>query len=176
MNEESIEETDLINKSKIRIKIGSIELEFEGREEFLKTELLNLFSSILDKYNEKGIQTIQEESNPTLIAPKTEDTVFNNANYTTSTIAARMHVNSASGLLLAACANLTLVKRRDSFTRQEIIMEMKTATHYFKQNYIKNLSKTLLGLIKNQKLSEISKEKYALTAQAKEEMEPILAE
>lgn len=86
-----------------------------------------------------------------------------------------MGVNSGPELILAACAHLTLVKGKESFTRKEIIEEMNTAKSYLKRSYISNLSKSLTNLVKSGKISETGREIYSLTAQTRKEMEQLLA-
>lgn len=162
------------NINEIRIKIGPIEIEYKGREEFLKNELEGLLLTVLNVYNEAKIP-FEIEGSITSPEYASEEKAKSDFSYTTGTIAGKMGVNSGPDLIIAACANLTLVKGKDSFERREIIEEMKTATHYLRQSYLSNLSKSLGNLVRSGKISEISKDRYALTAQTRKEMEQILA-
>ena len=162
------------NINEIRIKIGPIEVEYKGREEFLKSELEGLLLTVLNIYNEARIP-FEIEGSITSPESTNEEKAKSNFTYTTGTIAGKMEVNSGPDLIIAACANLTLVKEKDSFGRKEIIEEMRTATHYYRQSYIGNLSKSLGNLVRLGRISEISKDRYALTAQTRKEMEQILA-
>lgn len=173
-NEASSDEPGFKNINEIRIKIGPIEVEYKGREEFLKNELEGLLLTVLNTYNEARIPFGIEEST-TSSESSNEEKAKSAFSYTTGTIASKMGVNSGPDLIIAACAHLTLVEGKESFGRKEIIEEMKTATHYLKQGYISNLSARLGNLVRSGKISEISKDRYALTAQTRNEMEQILA-
>lgn len=170
-------EVEVTNKSKIRIKVGSIEMEYEGNEDFLQNKLPDLFSVFLDKLKETDIKlSIGEPAK--VSAPETKDDKDNSnlGDITTSTIAARMGANSGPELALAASAHLTFVRKMDSFTRKEILREMQNASQYYNKSYSGNFSRILDRLLKNKKLSEQVNNKYALTAETRRELESVLAE
>lgn len=52
-NNASSSESEAKNISDIRIKIGPVEIEYSGREEFLKSELEGILSIVLNAY--KGV-------------------------------------------------------------------------------------------------------------------------
>src|SRR4030067_2424975 len=58
---------------------------------------------------------------------------------TTGTIAARFNVKTGPDLVLAAATHLVLIKGKQSFNRQQIIDEIKSASSYYKQSYLNNL-------------------------------------
>lgn len=174
VNDEPNSEPEFKDITDIRIKIGPIEIEYKGREEFLKNELAGLLVTVLETYKETGIQLNLEDST-TDVGSASEEKAKNGFTFTTGTIASKMGANSGPDLIIAACTHLTLTKNRESFDRKDIIEEMKTATHYFKQSYIGNLTKSLGNLVKSQKLLETSRDKYALTAQTRNAMEQLLA-
>lgn len=161
--------------SKLRIKIGDVEIDCEGTEDFLKQELPQLLTTAMelrkavgkpqispnnDKHAQGGIGTGSSEV-PSM---------------TTAAIAARIGVNSGSGLLKAAAAHLTLVKGVASYSRQQLLAEMQSATSYYKKNYSPNLSKYIkTALQKEGFLSETATNSYALTAAASAALEADLA-
>lgn len=126
------------------------------------------------RIKELGVKLSLEDSN-TNHEPAQEKRVKDNITNSTATIAAKMKANSGPDLVIAACTHLTLIKNRETFERKEIIEEMKTATHYWKQSYLSNLSKNLGNLVKSEKLRDVGKDRYALAAQTREEMEQLLA-
>lgn len=83
---------------------------------------------------------------------------------TTSTIAAKIRADSGRDLIRAAAAKLELVDGRASYTRQELLGEMQTATSYYKKTYSNNLSGYLNRLVRDDKLREVSKDTYALAS------------
>lgn len=81
-----------------------------------------------------------------------------------NTIAVKLGTTSSSDLVMASCAHLAFIQNKDTFHRNDIIREMKTASNYFKSNHIKNLSQSLKSLISSGKLIERSKDTFALSA------------
>lgn len=154
--------------SKIRIRIGDTEIEYEGSDDFLRDELPDL------------LRTVTELHRATPSAPGGGSTPPHAAGtalaITTGTIAARLQVKTGSDLALAAAARLTFGLNKDTFTRQELLAEMKAATTYYQKNYSANLTKLLKTLISNSKLKETAAKVYSLTATARTEMEAALAD
>jgi hypothetical protein len=158
--------------SKIKIKLENIAIDFEGSEEYIRSDLPNLLE-LLCTYavplaNETKIESDAEEAEELLANP---DPTHLRLQMTTNTISAKLKVTKGTELVLAACAHLCLVKGADTFERKNILAEMQTASNYYKQTYSKNLSQSLLSLVKDNKLIERSKDKYALGAKTKQEIE-----
>ena len=160
--------------SKIRIKLGQIEVEYEGSEEFIKQGLLDIIQTITDL-----TKTANLNLSPVSSTPRTLDTTPSSKSpviqMSASTIAAKLKCTSGTDLAVAAAASLTLVKNQDTFTRQQILDEMKTATAYYKNSYMGNLTQNLTSLIKSGKLLERSTDQYALPAEVKADLESRLA-
>jgi len=138
--------------SKIRIKVGPIEVEFEGTESFLKNELLDLLQAVVD---------LRKKTDAS--APEEEDSGDTNTNWTTETFASKLSCKSGSDLVVAACARLSLGLGRASFKRPAILDEIKTASSHYKKSYSSNLTKYLNGLVSNGRLNESATHTYALT-------------
>lgn len=138
--------------SKIRIKVGPIEVEFEGTESFLKNELLDLLKAVVD---------LRKKTDAS--APEEKDSNGTNTNWTTGTFAAKLKCKSGSDLVVAACAHLSLGLGQSSLKRTAILNEMKTATSHYKKSYGSNLTKILNGLVNSGKLNESATHTYALT-------------
>jgi hypothetical protein len=83
---------------------------------------------------------------------------------------------SGSELLHAAVASLAIVKKKETFARKEINEEIKQATGYYKATYTNNLTGYLDGLTKQGVIIEVSRDTYAVTEQARKEMEQRLAQ
>jgi len=146
--------------SRIRIKIGEIEVEYEGPESFLKEELPNLLTTVSKLYEDNGhtvASAPEGKPAPGMVAkPKAK---FSG---TTKTIAGRLGCKSGPDLAIAAAARLTLVKQEDSFSRAALHTEMKGATSYYKKSYGNNLTKNLDSLVKSGRLVEPATGKFAL--------------
>lgn len=153
--------------SKVRIKAGAIEVEFEGSEEYMKDELPSLVE-LLYSLNPSISSEKEEESEE--LAPSTDQSK-KKFQMTTNTIAAKLNAKKGGDLVLAACAHLTLVKGADTFTRSNILAEMKLASNYYKETMCSNLSSSLKTLVGSNKLLETSKDTFALQANTKTELE-----
>lgn len=154
---------------KIKIKVGQVEVEFEGSEEFFSKELPVLLKNISSlSASVPPIPSLDPPNNP---PPPGGGQI----QMTTNSIAAKLAVKSGSDLLVAAAAHLALVKSASTFTRQQILKEMKTATSYFKKSYSTNFTKYLKTITDAGTLIESAANAYALSAAKKADLEKKLA-
>jgi hypothetical protein len=150
--------------SKIKIRSGDFEVDFEGSEDFIKEDLMKLIN---------GLSEVKIQNQSDLV----KKTIHhgNGINMTASSIAAKLNSKTGADLVISACAHLHFVKKMESMTRKEILQEMKDAKSYFKNTYNKNLSRLLISLIKDKKLLESGKDIYSLEAQFIKELREKLA-
>jgi hypothetical protein len=150
--------------SKLRIQIGEVEIDYEGTEEFLKEELPQLLKTAMELHRAAGKDVKTgggfDDKVPAL---------------TTASIAAKLNVTSGPDLVLAAAAHLTLVAKKPTFSRAELLAEMQGASSYYKKSYSNNLSNCLASTVTDQKLIETATNVYALTAKTRTELEGQLA-
>lgn len=157
--------------SKLRIRIGDVEIDYEGTEEFLKQELPALLKTAMELHKAAGVsgtRKVDEGFGGTQKAAV--------PNLTTGTIAARLKAKSGPTLLIAAAAHLTLVAKKATFSRQELLTEMQGATAYYKKSYSNNLTKHLSSVVDKEQLQETAKNAYALSADTRTELEAALAD
>jgi hypothetical protein len=151
--------------SRIKIKMGAIEVECEGSEAFLKQELPLIIKSVSELYNDSlhsipSVNTVPEAS---------ADNVNNSSSETISTgttgsVAAKLSVKSGSDLLMAAAARMTFGLGKNTFSRKDLLTEMKSASSYYKTSYGSNLSTYLSTAVKDGAFLETSKGIYAIQA------------
>ncbi len=155
--------------SKIRIKMGAIEVEYEGSEAFLREELPAFLAAVSELYAKSGGSTYQLNGNA---EEQLQASAVQNPSIemTTASIASKLGVNSGAQLVLAAAAHLRLVKGMDRFPRKQLTEQMRSASSFFKESYVSNLSKTIQTLMKDDKLNEPSSEVYALTHATEQEL------
>ena len=110
--------------TKVKIKIGSVEVDFEGSEEFLKSELMKLVTSVSELSKESGMVVHPDE--PGLLGQEEGKTI----QWSTDTIASKLACKTGPDLVLAACAHLKFVIGKTSFKRLEILEDMQTATGF----------------------------------------------
>lgn len=97
-------------------------------------------------------------------------------NYSTNTIAAHLDAKTGPELVISALAQLELVQGKSSSTRTDILAEMKSATTYYNQNMRSNMTKTLAGLTSGNRINQIGKDTYALSATERKQVEAKVAE
>ncbi len=168
-------EITVTTTSKIKIKLGAIEVEYEGSETFLKEELPALLSAVSDLYQRSQADGVADGDLTKAAQPNGLNGNGNSKGEqlqgTLNTIAARLQVKKGPDLVLAAAARLGLVENLSRFSRQQLLDEMKSASQYYRSAHMNNLTRSLHSLVKDGKLNEPAKDNYALTASCKQELE-----
>jgi hypothetical protein len=161
--------------AKIRLKLGGLEVEYEGKSSFLKEDLFSLLQKTATLYAEsRGSIPAQPAGGANgAAAPGSQSSSLD---HSTNTIASHLGGSTCTDLVMAAAAHLALVKGKGKFTRQEISDEMKGATTYYKVNMGGNLSKSLDTLVRGKRLNQVDKGTYALSASERSSIEAKLAQ
>ena len=152
---------------KIRIKMGSVEVDYEGSEIFLKDDLPGILSQVLK------LHQASPTSPPAGNGRAGADPSLNQA--TTGSIAAKLDTKTGGQLALAAAAYLHLSQGKATFTRQELLDAMKTAAGRYKKTYSDNLSSYLATLAKDGKLLSPGNDSYSLNAGTASDLQKQLA-
>jgi hypothetical protein len=155
---------------KLTLKTAQVEIEYEGSENFLRSDLLGLITEVAEihKMNppigtaHQLIKTPAQEMNAKDHIP---------LKLSLANIATNLNVGTGPDLVLAACAYLTFTENKSTFKRKEILTAMKTANSFYKKTYSGNLSKYISSLLGEKKILEQINGVYALSDQAKTEME-----
>jgi hypothetical protein len=153
---------------KLKLKTANVEIEYEGGEDFLRSELMGFITEVAEVHKEnQPIGTTIQQTN----TPPAGVTSGGTINLSVNSIAAKLTVTTGPDLVLAACADLTLALNRDTFSRKDILDSMKTASTYYKKSYSNNFSNYLDGLVRNDKVLQQANDVYALHTQTRSEME-----
>lgn len=160
--------------SRIRIKMGQIEVEYEGSHAFLKEDLLALLSAVVDLKQKAGGADLESEHGG-VDELKKKDKAAATVTGTVGALAAKLNVSSGPDLIIAAAAKLTFVDGAETFSRPQLLTSIKTASNYYKKTYNNNLSAYLKTLQADQRLTEPSTNNFALTAAEKKKLEGLLA-
>ena len=159
--------------AKIKIKVGPIELEYEGSPEFLKDGLQGLIgtmSSLAEKLPEQAATLSVADGSTVAATPSTHMSL------STSSIAARRGAKTGPELILCAMARIEISIGKASSSRSDILNEIKSATAYYNASMGSNLSASLTSLVKARKINEISKDTYALIAAERSSFEALIAQ
>ena len=153
--------------TKISVKVGTIEVAYEGEASFLQEGLNELLLSL---------SNLQAASSQLLPKTQVEDTNLQSSDQTvgklrdnnlpevtTNTIASAMPAESAQDLILCAMAHLQLVLRQPTNNRDDIRQEIKSATSHYNKNMSTNFSKDLKRLVDKKHILEGRKDEYSLS-------------
>lgn len=162
------------NTAKIRLKIGQIEVEYEGNNAFLKDEIFQMLEKMSSFYakhssivSPEDVQVDKEIEQPTSNGKVLKMAV--------GTIATRLNATSEAQMAMASAIHLTLVQGKETFSRKDIHDNMKKATGRFKKGMGHNLTSSLARLVNQERLNEVSDGRYALSEQEKDKMVDFLA-
>ena len=160
---------------KFHLQIGRMDISYEGDCSYFDESLLMHVEKMFDIYTSSN--KVAENDAEVLNERATEtERRKSGLDLSTSTIAARLAAKNGSELAIAACAHLALVKHEISFSRQQILDEMKMATTYYNTNMRGNLTRILEGLIKSKRLNQNATGVYALSATELSSLEARLAQ
>jgi hypothetical protein len=157
--------------AKIKIKVGEVEIDYEGDAAFLKDGLLEVC---------KELSQLNEHI-PVSRTPQHHKAREDHAGgkslgkHSIVTIATLLGANSGPELVGAAAAYLHFSEGKTEFTRAEILNSMKTATGYWQENYSANLSGSLKSLTKADKLRVVRDDTYSLPAKESKRLEAEIA-
>jgi hypothetical protein len=158
-------------EASIRIKLGQIEIDYQGDASFLKKDLLDTVKDLLEL--QKKYPAVAPSSDSAGGAGAKGSSKIE---HSTDTIATMLGASSAPDLALAAAAHMHFTKGKQKFTRQEIIAEMRTAPGHFKESYMNNLSYYLKTLTKKDRLRFVGGSTYALSNKERLALEVKLAQ
>lgn len=165
-----------VDSAKLRIKLGQIEVEYEGDPAFIQSGFLDTLKELVDIQQAVAPTPIggAASSNNVPHAP-TGQPLLQQSTATTATIATKLSCKSGTDLALAAAANLHFTQGKAEFTRQEIIDAMKSATAFYNENHRKNLTQSLNTLIKNGRVRDRGGDKFGLSQAEIEKLETVVA-
>ena len=157
---------------RLRIKNSTTELEFEGdfdREgKVLSSVVMPLLaqSFLIGPSPQVRVATGMVPPDMARGEQKTNQKTKLQIESTTAEIAARLNVKTGNDLAVSAAAKLMFSDGKETFSRSDILTEMRSAVSFFQENYRKNLTRFINTLLKGRVLNERSKDVYALSHQA----------
>jgi len=153
--------------TKLRCKIGNIEIEYEGSIAILRDDIPNIIHKMLESVRQHtDIGAINNE-------PGGARQV---SGHSTNTIASMLGAKTGADLVIAACANLTFSKGQEILSRKDILAEMQESTTFYKASYSANLSKSLDTLVKGSRLNLRSRNQYSLSPAERKNLGETLAQ
>ena len=156
-----------MNHTKIRIKVGEVEVDYEGDSAFLKSDLLKLIQEL---QKSEGSAPARSTPDRKLTTPAPQS-----GQMTTKTIATKLDAKTASDLAKAAMYHLVVMQGKTQATGNEILKEMKNATGHYKASMSGNHTKTLRILLNKNILVENAKDVYSLVPAVEQQLKIALS-
>ena len=144
--------------SKMRIRVGEIEVEYEGSEEFIKAELPALMEHVAKL----------QRSLPTLKAGGGTADESEAGSMSCTTIAQKLNAKKSPLLMMAAALKLTLANSGKEFTKSELREMMKSAIGFYKSSFANNFDATLQRAVTKGEINHSGGENYSLPISKKE--------
>lgn len=157
-------------RAHVRLRMGQLEVEYEGDASFLKSELVGLVRELAKLSDAEQVPLSTEPPAPPADDPGTKSTV----DMSMLSVATALNANSGPDLAIAAAVFLTICQGTEVFSRKEILDNMRAAPAYFKQAMSSNLSGTLQSLLKQKRLNQTAGDQYALAIKERERLHAIL--
>ena len=160
--------------TKLKIRVGAIEFEYEGDSDFSQEAIKDLFSHI-ETLSSSSVASAPrraadapENESPPPEQPRLKLHV--------SSIASKISAETGPELAVSAAAYLQIVEGKEKFTRHELLATMKLATSRYKQAMSGNLSNILSSLINGQKFNQVANDTYALNIKEMQSLEAKLSD
>lgn len=165
-------------KTRLRVKLGAAEIEYEGDAQFLKDEVMPTVGRMLELVQERA--DLQRPA-PTMIQANSVETPLplpngSKPSHSTNTIATLLNASTGGDLAIAAAARLILIDGKETVSRSDLLKEMQGATTFYKQTMSNNLTTTLKALAKDDRLRLVGSNTYSLSHKERQTLEQKLAE
>ncbi|MBA9061691.1 hypothetical protein GGQ91_001068 [Methylobacterium fujisawaense] len=152
--------------TKLKIKVGHIEFEYEGDAVYDNEAVKDLFSHIesfavaVPSGNFDALPTQKDLENGDEGAGDQSGI----SNLSVQTVAARLGGKSAKDVVLAAAGHLQICQGMKSFSRKELLLSMQNAHGYYNQTMSGNLSAVLKRLVAAKQIMTLTGEQMSLSA------------
>ncbi len=145
---------------KLKLKLGDLEVEFDGSEDFVRKDLVKLAQD----FSKTGVPVAS--ARPSNGKPQSATTNGPlDQTLTTTAIAKKLSCKTLQDLIQSAVAYLALVRGQESFSKDEIWENMKAATGYFDAKMSKNYSREIGKMVKADFLREVAKDRFSLASE-----------
>jgi hypothetical protein len=155
--------------SRVRLKIGPVEVELESSDRISTDEILEIASAATELLR-------QQDRGADAASPPGEGRKALRIYGSTASIASRLNCISGPELILAAAAHLTFVLGEEWFEAPRLLDEMKGASAHYDRSYQSALEGDVRGLVQSGKIVEVSPGLYALSATMRRELQRALAQ
>jgi len=143
--------------TKLSVKYGEIVIDFDGPEDFLKSELRTIVSAVRDLSGIAAPPAITGTAKPRLGATVPVDS----ANASVSTIAQKLGVKNGTELIASAALSLAL-GGMPSFKKKALRDRTREAKTFWKKSYGNNFDNYVGRLVTAGRLNHVGGDDYAI--------------
>lgn len=150
--------------TKLKIKMGHIEFEYEGDAAYDSAAVKDLFShmeSLLVSAPPRVIRVALDDKTP---AESEVEPPLDIVDHDTQTVAAHLQAKTGVEVAIAAAAHLQICQGKKGFTRKELLADMQQAHGYYNQAMSGNLTKILRTLISQKRVVSTTGGQITLSA------------
>lgn len=169
------DEVATLATSKIKIRIGDVEVDYEGAHGYISDALPKLLETIVELRQRVASLADGDGDDGNADGTSRDADKDKDIRGTVTAIAAKLNVEEAADLVIAAMAKLTFVDKQQSSDRKVILAAMQSATGYYKPAMSSNLTKTFKGLLAANRITEPASGQFALMALERKKLEGKLA-
>lgn len=148
--------------AKLTIRVGESAIEYEGPEDFLKSELAALVAAT------RGLQAVTPKGTQAGSGKELEGDASapTGAEASVSTLAQKLAIDSGPDLLEAAALALALAGS-PSFTKKVLRLKAREAKTFWKKSYANNFENNLKSLVAQGRINHVAGDDFALPDAAK---------
>lgn len=161
--------------SKLRIKAGAVEFEYEADGDLSFENVKELVASIKALAGASLTAPAQgEHAGVGGLGAPTPPAAAGGLKLHVNSIAGKLGAKTGAEVAVAASAYLQLVEGKETFNRSELVAAMKSATKFYNKNMLSNMTKILNGLV-GTKFNQTGTDQYCLTQAEHAALETTLA-
>ena len=149
--------------SRVRIKAGPVEFEYDGEMTWSIDNIKDMFSHIETLFKVPVLSEIDHASTGSKPDSAKKDSNEKKQKLHVTSVATKLKAKTGPELAVAAAATLQIYDGKQSFSRVELSDTMKSATMHYKISMLGNLTK-IIGSLIGKEFNQISEGVYSLTA------------
>jgi hypothetical protein len=152
--------------TKLKIKMGHIEFEYEGDAPYDTESVKDLFTHLetLMGAAPPGAFDAPPPPPPSNGADPDNSASSDFGNLAPSSVAARLDAKTGTEVAIAAAAHLQICLGQDTFNRRDLLKTMQAKTGYYKASMGSNLIATLKSLVKAKRINSLTGDQMSLSA------------
>ncbi len=162
------------HEAKVRFRVGSVELEYQGPAAYIEDGLIELLEKVLS-YRDDDVDQNERPREPTPNRGEESGRKRGNHDISLATMISRLGGKTGPDVVFMSAAHLALCQNRGSFSRAEILENAKTAVGHYKKSISGNLTSYLRRLLADGRLSQHSDTTYSLPERQRKIVENQLA-